>query len=150
MLLAAQHPTEPGIESRVGGGGGHRGHGQRVGSVGCVCALGAATHLGARVLYVCECAPLPPYGAPWLTHRPEARDSAAIEIRPETKLKVVRILRHMHHERWLLQQARELCEKLLQTHPSQAFVVTTLHTLTSLASVSLLFLKEQVRECVNA
>lgn len=67
-----------------------------------------------------------------------------IETSLSTKLKLIRIFRHMHHNPQTAQQARQICLRLLQIYPSRGFFLTILDTLTSLSEKSLLDIPDQM------
>ena len=60
------------------------------------------------------------------------------------KLKLIPILRYMHHDAHTAALVRKLCTDLLPSYPSQNFVSVTLHTLTLLASETLVEIPQQL------
>jgi integrator complex subunit 7 len=60
------------------------------------------------------------------------------------KLKLIPILKYMHHDAHTTAMVRQLCTQLLPSYPSQNFVVVTLHTLTQLASETLVEIPQQL------
>jgi len=60
------------------------------------------------------------------------------------KLKLIPILRYMHHDAHTAALVRKLCTDLLASYPSQSFVSVTLHTLTLLASETLVEIPQQL------
>lgn len=52
---------------------------------------------------------------------------------PRDKMKLVHMLRRMHHDPAMAQQSRAICEELLEDYPGRAFTVTVLDALTELA-----------------
>ncbi|KAF0300302.1 Integrator complex subunit 7 [Amphibalanus amphitrite] len=62
----------------------------------------------------------------------------------DTKLKLLNILQHMHHDTQTAATVRQLCVRLLPSFPSEQFVTTTLRVLTKLAAETLVDIPEQV------
>lgn len=60
------------------------------------------------------------------------------------KLKLIPILQHMHHDAQTAAIVRNLCSQLLVNYPAQNFVSVTLHTLTLLASETLVEIPQQL------
>ena len=65
------------------------------------------------------------------------------------KLKLIPILRYMHHSAHTAALVRKLCTDLLPSYPSQDFVCVTLHTLTLLASETLVEIPQQLLLLLN-
>ncbi|KAH3765147.1 integrator complex subunit 7 [Pelomyxa schiedti] len=62
----------------------------------------------------------------------------------QKKLKIIRILRHMHHTAALSQQAEAICREMLKRYPLSVVYLVTLDTLTSLACTSVIIIPKQV------
>jgi integrator complex subunit 7 len=60
------------------------------------------------------------------------------------KLKLIPILQYMHHDAHTAAMVRRLCAQLLPSYPAQNFVCVTLHTLTLLASETLVEIPQQL------
>ena len=63
---------------------------------------------------------------------------------PLIKLKLIPILQYMHHDAHTAAMVRRLCAQLLPSYPAQNFVCVTLHTLTLLASETLVEIPQQL------
>ncbi|KAL6077897.1 Integrator complex subunit 7, variant 2 [Balamuthia mandrillaris] len=68
----------------------------------------------------------------------------ALTTPPETKLTIIRIFRHMHHDAQMSAKARTICTQLLDVFPTKEFVLTTLDTLSCLSHRSLLNVPSQI------
>ncbi|XP_071963479.1 integrator complex subunit 7-like [Antedon mediterranea] len=62
----------------------------------------------------------------------------------EMKLKLIEIFEHMHHDGASAFKVRHLCVSKLQSYPARDFVLVTLHTMSKLASMSLVDIPEQI------
>jgi hypothetical protein len=67
----------------------------------------------------------------------------AITTSMETKLKLVRIFGRLRHDAEMISEARQVCQNLLKSYPSCAFVIALLDTLTSLSARSFFEIPEQ-------
>ncbi|CAL1585592.1 unnamed protein product [Knipowitschia caucasica] len=63
----------------------------------------------------------------------------------ELKLKLIPMLQHMHHDAGLASSSRELLQHLLDSYPSTAMVIVTLHTFTQLAASALIHIPKQLQ-----
>lgn len=61
-----------------------------------------------------------------------------------TKLQLIPILQHMHHDAHTAEMVRKTCVEILPGYPAQEFVVVTLHTLTVLSTHTLVDVPDQV------
>ncbi|KAL6059296.1 Integrator complex subunit 7 [Balamuthia mandrillaris] len=68
----------------------------------------------------------------------------ALTTPPETKLTIIRIFRHMHHDAQMSAKARTICTQLLDVFPTKEFVLATLDTLSCLSHRSLLNVPSQI------
>ncbi|XP_041351587.1 integrator complex subunit 7-like [Gigantopelta aegis] len=73
-----------------------------------------------------------------------AKMISAIATPVDMKLKLIPILRHMHHDITTATKARNVCLSLLESFPAERFVTLTLTTMSQLAADSLLDLEKQV------
>ncbi|XP_077996491.1 integrator complex subunit 7-like [Glandiceps talaboti] len=62
----------------------------------------------------------------------------------EIKLKLIPIFEHMHHDAESAVKVRHLCISMLPSYPAKAFVITTLHSMSQLAAVSLMEIPAQI------
>ena len=60
------------------------------------------------------------------------------------KLRLIPIFQHMHHDAATAAQVRAACLSMLPSYPGQSFLLTTLRTLTSLATHTLVDVPDQV------
>eukprot|EP01133_Synstelium_polycarpum_P007035 gene7035-8179_t len=68
----------------------------------------------------------------------------AVETPPLTKLKYMRLFRHMHHNHLISNQSREMLIGLLSLYPSVVFVTVILDTLTDLALKHILYMNDHI------
>ncbi|EDV19481.1 uncharacterized protein TRIADDRAFT_33402 [Trichoplax adhaerens] len=67
----------------------------------------------------------------------------------EVKIKMIRILRYMHHDEESISKARQLCHTLLIAYPGSNFVKITLHVLSLLSIKSVLDISHQISFLLN-